>query len=410
MRNNKFLWRVTMMCTSSLTMAGIGMSPMLAGMAKAFPEASDSAIQFVMTMPSIIVIVIGFVFALLSSRIPNNILTAAGLFLGALMGVLASFIHPSVGVLYFWSAVLGTGSGISSNGQSSLANKLFTEKEKPGVLGLQTFAASIFAMIMTFVGGFLSDIRWDLGYLVYLVAIPGMLGCLLFLPNIIKPLHQEGSVPENETEEKPGEGRLRIASVIPLVLAAFITNISFNVSATNMSMFVEEQKLGTAAQAGTAATVMLLVGGIAGLAFGLLYKKIKSHLVTLGLLLLAAGYLIVFFTKAYWTLILACVVFGGSISFVMSCLTMKCFRIGGRDTALAVAIMLAGAHSGTLLAPVLTGLSSAVFGTDSVRYRFLLTAVIAGISALIAAFFITIKMRKEKSSGDENPTDFPSAL
>ena len=399
MRNKKWLWKIIMMCTSSLTMAGIGMSPMLAGMAKAFPEASDSAIQFVMTVPSILVIVIGFVFALLSSRIPNNILTGCGLLLGVLMGIGACFIHPSIGVLYFWSAVLGVGSGISANGQSALANKLFTEKEKPGVLGLQTFAASIFAMLMTFAGGFLADISWELGYLVYLVAIPGMLGCFLFLPNIIKPLHHEE---EAEKENAPAEeeadgGRLRIVQMIPLVLTAFITNISFNVSATNMSMFVEEQKLGTAAQAGTAATVMLLVGGLAGLAFGLLYKRIRSHLVTLGLLLLAVGYTIVFFSNAYWMLILACVVFGGSISFVMSCLTMKCFQIGGKDTALAVAIMLAGAHTGTLIAPVMTNISAAVFGTETVKYRFLLTAVIAGISAVIAAVYIILRSRKESA-------------
>ena len=399
MRNKKWLWKIIMMCTSSLTMAGIGMSPMLAGMAKAFPEASDSAIQFVMTVPSILVIVIGFVFALLSSRIPNNILTGCGLLLGVLMGIGACFIHPSIGVLYFWSAVLGVGSGISANGQSTLANKLFTEKEKPGVLGLQTFAASIFAMLMTFAGGFLADISWELGYLVDLVAIPGMLGCFLFLPNIIKPLHHEE---EAEKENAPAEeesdgGRLRIVQMIPLVLAAFITNISFNVSATNMSMFVEEQKLGTAAQAGTAATVMLLVGGLAGLAFGLLYKRIRSHLVTLGLLLLAVGYTIVFFSNAYWMLILACVVFGGSISFVMSCLTMKCFQIGGKDTALAVAIMLAGAHTGTLIAPVMTNISAAVFGTETVKYRFLLTAIIAGISAVIAAVYIILRSRKESA-------------
>ena len=96
-------------------------------------------------------------------------------------------------------------------------------------------------------------------------------------------------------------------------------------------------------------------------------------------------------------LILACVVFGGSISFVMSCLTMKCFQIGGKDTALAVAIMLAGAHTGTLIAPVMTNISAAVFGTETVKYRFLLTAVIAGISAVIAAVYIILRSRKESA-------------
>ena len=149
MRNKKILWRITLMFTASLQMAGIGMTPMLAGMAKAFPEASDAAIQFVMTVPSIVVIVIGFLFAYLSDRIPNNILAGAGCLIGVIMGVGACFIHPSVGVLYFWSAILGTGAGLAANGQSILSTKLFTEREKPGVLGMQTFAASFFAMAMS---------------------------------------------------------------------------------------------------------------------------------------------------------------------------------------------------------------------------------------------------------------------
>ena len=90
------------------------------------------------------------------------------------------------------------------NGQSTLVNKLFTKNEKPGVLGFQTAAASLAAMLMTFLGGILVDVQWNFGYLVYLIALPGMIGCFLFLPNIVKALPRalEQTDGENETEPR----------------------------------------------------------------------------------------------------------------------------------------------------------------------------------------------------------------
>ena len=405
MRNNKVLWRITLMCTASLQMAAIGMSPMLSSMAKAFPEASTQTIQFVMTLPALVVAVMGFVFAFLSDRIPNNVLTGAGCLIAVVMSLGAAFFHPSLGILYFWSIILGVANGLAANGQSVLVNKLFNEKEKPGVLGFQTFAASIGAMIMTFVGGFLTDISWNLGYLAYLIGIPGAVCCFFLLPNVIRPLERTKEFAPEAQENAPGsaesQGKLKITQMILPFLAAFIGNLTFNISGTNLSMFVEAEKLGTAAQAGTAATIMLLVGGLAGLAFGLLYKRIKAHLVTLGMLLLTAGYVIVFFTRSYAVLIVACVVFCGAISFIMSCLTMYCFRIGRKDTALAIALLLSGAHAGVLISPVVTNISAAVFGTEDVKYRFLFGAILAGVTAVVAAVYIILKARKGKNEKTE---------
>ena len=188
MRNNKVLWRITLMCTASLQMAAIGMSPMLSSMAKAFPEASTQTIQFVMTLPALVVAVMGFVFAFLSDRVPNNILAGIGGLLGVAAGIGACFWHPSIGILCFWSVIIGAANGLTGNGQSTLVNKLFTKNEKPGVLGFQTAAASLAAMLMTFLGGILVDVQWNFGYLVYLIALPGMIGCFLFLPSIVKAL------------------------------------------------------------------------------------------------------------------------------------------------------------------------------------------------------------------------------
>ena len=386
------------MCTASLQMAAIGMSPMLSSMAKAFPEASTQTIQFVMTLPALVVAVMGFVFAFLSDRVPNNILAGIGGLLGVAAGIGACFWHPSIGILCFWSVIIGAANGLTGNGQSTLVNKLFTKKEKPGVLGFQTAAASLAAMLMTFLGGILVDIQWNLGYLVYLIALPGMIGCFLFLPNVVKALPRalEETDGENETERaaEPSDKGLQVGELILVVACAVTVNLVWNICTTNMSMLVEEQGLGTAAQAGTAMTVILLTGALIGLLFGIRFKRNGYKIIVVGFSIMAIGYTIIFFTKAYWVLLLDCVLFGSGISSIMTCLTMRCFEIGGKKTALAIAFMGVGANGGTLLAPLMTGVSAGLFGSPLVKYRYLLGAILALVSAAVTIAVLIAKRKK----------------
>ena len=391
------------MCTASLQMAAIGMSPMLSSMAKAFPEASTQTIQFVMTLPALVVALMGFVFAFLSRRIPNNILAGIGGLLGVIAAVGACFFHPSIGVLCFWSVIIGMANGLAGNGQSNLVNKLFTKEEKPGVLGFQTFASSLAAMLMTFVGGILVDVEWNLGYLVYLIALPGMIGCFLFLPNITKPhprtLENAGEEAKDPSSVQKSSTCLQVKDLILPILAAIVVNLIWNICTTNMSMFVEEESLGSASQAGTAMTVILIIGAVAGALFGLLFKKLGYKLIVVGFLLLFSGYMILFFIKAYWALILDCLLFGGAMATVMSCITMRIFEIGGEDTALAIALMGLGSCGGTLLAPLATGWSAGLFQSPLVKYRFLLGAILAAVSAVFTiAVLITKRQRMIRSA------------
>ena len=396
MRNNKFLWRITLMCTTSLQMAAIGMSPMLSSMAKAFPEASTQTIQLVMVLPALLVAIIGFVFAFLSNRVPNNILAGAGGLIGVLMGVGACFFHPSVGMLCFWSAVLGVANGLTANGQTTLVNKLFTKKERPGVLGFQTFSTNLFAMLMTLIGGILTDVQWNLGYLVYLIALPGMIGCFLFLPNVVKP-HPRTLEPEEGEENAPenaGASHVRFGTVFLTVLCAASVNLIWNICTTNMSMFVTEEGLGTATQAGTAMTVLLLSGAVVGIFFGLLYKRFRRWLIVLAFVIMGAGYTAVFFTRTYWMLLVVCGLFGWCISTIMSSLIMKCYETGGKKTALVIAFMMLGANGGTLVSPLMTNVSEALFGTPLVKYRYLLGAILASVSAVVTVI-VLIRERKK---------------
>ena len=57
MSNKKKLWALAVILISLPQMHGVGLSPMLAQMAAAFPEASDTRIQFIGTLPALAVLI-----------------------------------------------------------------------------------------------------------------------------------------------------------------------------------------------------------------------------------------------------------------------------------------------------------------------------------------------------------------
>ena len=79
---------------------------------------------------------------------------------------------------------------------------------------------------------------------------------------------------------------------------------------------------------------------------------------------------------------------------VMSCITMRIFEIGGKDTALAIALMGLGSCGGTLLAPLATGWSAGLFQSPLVRYRFLFGAILAAVSAVFTIAVLITKRQK----------------
>ena len=109
---NKTGLKAAILTMSFLQMATNAISAILADIALEFPETSTVAVQYLMTFPNLLVVVMSIVTARLSVRVPKKLLAMVGLCASLSAGIGSFLFHGSIALLYFWAGVLGIGIGL----------------------------------------------------------------------------------------------------------------------------------------------------------------------------------------------------------------------------------------------------------------------------------------------------------
>lgn len=377
----KNLLKAAIITMSFVQMGTNGIAPILAQIAEAFPDASATTIQFLMTFPSIFCLIFTMISAFLSDVLPKRTLALSGLTIVAGAGMGAFFFHSSLGILYLWAAVLGIGIGMVAPIAPALVNERFENAEKQTMLGWQNSSNTAGSMLMTFIGGFLALLGWKFGYLVYLISIPGIIFTLIGLP--------KDSRASGAKREKPQRERFHLV-IWKEMLITFVLLMVFSAVPANLAMMVAERGLGDSSLSGMMSTVFLAGGMVFGILFGKLAQLLKGRTDLAGALCLIAGSLIIALSSSVPLLFIGCFLAGASISLVMPTCMGAAGRLKGYE-AINSALLLSASFVGVFITPLLTSLTEAITGSSSVTYRFLMVAVVAVILAVL-----TIVLKKKK--------------
>lgn len=362
--------RAAILSMSLVQMSTNGIAPILSDLAAEFPTAPAAVIQLLMTFPSLFVIVFSVVSGWLARHVAKRTLAAVGCALVAGSGVGAFLLHPVIQVLFLWAAVMGAGVGLVVPIAASLVTDCFQGNQRAAMMGMQSGAANAGGMLMALLGGFLAALGWRWNYLVYLIALPGLVLSLSCLPAGPAAVSTKG------------EARLSLRkTALPCITAVAIT-ILFNLVPANLSMYIAEHQLGTAAHAGTGTTLLLFSGVAVAAAFGPLHRRLGSGTVMLGFSVLAVGLLLCANASNLTVLLVGSVICGGSISLVMPCMMLRATGDQPWATAMASAVVMGCSNLGAFLTPTLTSAAAWVFGRPDTRYRFLLGAILAAAAAL----------------------------
>ncbi len=396
MSDKKKLWALAVILISLPQMHGVGLSPMLAQMAAAFPEASDTKIQFIGTLPALLVLITNLFQAFLAKKFKHRYLTAFGSGLIVIFAILGYLFHGSVTELYLWSALLGIGASFTITVGTFIIDDLFDDSEKVGVLGLQAFAASAGTMLVTFLGGFLVRRNWYSGYLAYLICLLPLVGSLTLLKGSQEEVAAERAALAGKTGEKGAAGVLKIsvAGIVFSILCAFLHGVIYNTLNTNIGLFLVEKGIGNSGTAGTIVSLGLLFSGIMGLLVGSLAKKIGIFTISCGFGVIAVGDMIISGAGSLPVIMIGAIIASTAVSLMMPNVVANTTRSAGSHAAIAITITLIGAQLGNFAAPVITKLAASLFSSDSVVYRYRLASILGCIFAVLSALYIVNANRK----------------
>ncbi len=361
-----------------------GVAAILADIAREFPHVSTTTIQLLMTFPSLFIVGLTLISAWLSNFVSKKILVYLGLVLVSVSGILSFLFHDNLISLFLWAGILGIGIGLVVPMAFSFISDYFDEEEQSVMMGLQSSASNIGSMVMTLVGGFLASISWNYDYLVYLLAIPGLLLTCIYVPrNQIKKIKSSNKkvIPKN---------------VWLYGLIAFMFMLVFYMGPTNLSLFVAEEGIGSNALAGMAATIFLLGGALMGILFGFVSSKIGLKTIPIGFFILAIGFIIM--SKANYASVfyLGSFLAGSSISLTLpQCMLRVSLLDNKEEVTLGLAIVMACGNLGTFAAPMLTNVAAIAMKSDLAKNRFVFCGEVAVILAII--LYILCKLEKKRS-------------
>lgn len=398
---HKRMIAVTVLLLSLMQMAPTGLSPMLAGVSETFPEASAESIQFLITMSGIFVLVLSLVSAVLTQRFSKKLLICIGCISMMLAGILPVAFHESMAVLRIWSALLGIGMGLLCGLAISLLTDYFAGPEKAQLMGIQSGANNLGAMMMSLAGGVLASSAWYLNYLVLLLVLPGFLCCILFVPGEKKRRLDFREKTEAGEKRCGGEGqKIRInGTMITYAAIGMLFLFCFNAVPTNLSMYLAENGMGNAKEAGVASAMCLLGGTLAGVFFGKVNRLLRIYTIPLGYICLCAGIAVISWGHTPALLLAGCFMAGSAITFVMpQCMMQATKDVNPGQAAMGTAMMMAGGNLGTFLTPLISTAACRITGSSVVVNRYHICIAMTFVLAVALA----AGMRYNEKKADKN--------
>lgn len=169
-------------------------SVMMTDIAMAFPEASDTAVQYVMQCGMIGAFVVSFLLTFLTSKFKKKTLIITGIVAIILGGLIPIVKHDSLAILYAGALLVGAGQGIILPTLGALILESFEGDERNRMLGLNTAFYNAAAAALLVVAGMVCATGWVNVYFLYFVAVPVLIIAIVFLN------------PEEKAAPAPSEG------------------------------------------------------------------------------------------------------------------------------------------------------------------------------------------------------------
>ena len=362
---------LTMACNSAL-------SPILAEVGKFFPDASDSAIQIVLTLINLTTLPMMLIEPAFESKLTKRDIALIGTILMLVGALVPQVLNSQLWMLYVASIIIGAGLSLVVVVSSSLISDYFTGIEKSRVMGFQSIFVSIGGTIIAKGSGMLTAMAgWKRGYLVFLICIPIVLIVTLTVP-------KGEVVQKEETGEKAGiSGSMIYFGALRLITGIFVA--TFN---TNIAMYIDRKGIGDASTAGTVASIMQVIGILGGLVLGNTVKLFKRFTIGASILMMAAGTAMVGFSTSLPVICVGAAVVGFGFAIRNpGAVTFAANMVPAAQASLAIAIVSATYNVGNFISAYVVNPVANMLG-DDIANRFIVSAaalVVIGIVALIKA-------------------------
>lgn len=300
-----------------------------------------------------------------------------GLVIYLIGGIIPQFV-ASIELLLALRLLLGAGVGLLMPLAMSLINDYYTGKERTKMMGYNSAFSNFGGIITILLAGWLASFGWRVPFNVYFLGLFIFVLVFFFLPKgeIQKP-------DKNETKSR-----------LPLIAYGFALAmggimLAYYSVATNMALFLEQNKIGGSTLAGTIVSFTTVGGMITSIFLVQLEMTFKKFVIPVMLFGMGVAFLFLSFTSSVPLVILSVCLIGfgqGSLFPILTLKTLDSVPMFQADQA--VALTSSFTFLGQFLSPiVLDGIGKAV-NITSIRFQYATLSVSVLLIVVISTFFI----------------------
>jgi predicted MFS family arabinose efflux permease len=381
--------KIAILSFSALMMGAIGISGGLSVIGQRFADAPQTAVQMLISLPSIMMIPFALMMGKLQEFVSKKILVTAGILCYVAGGTAPAFCSSFTAILAF-RALLGVGLGALQPLSTMLITEYFHGDERAKVMGQQASASMLGCAAMVLMGGYLADIRWDKVFYVYLLGVGALVLVLLFLPGE-KPA---GHAAVRSAGKKTG---VLTGSFLWWTVLLFVFFIGGQVFSTFISFFIDAHKLGTAAQAGQTVMLFSLGGFTMGVLYARLAAAIKGRTLLAAFAALFLSYMLMAYAPDIRFVYAGCLLCGLAFSAAIPTMMVNVSNAVDADSApMAISVALCSQNIAQFLSPSAVTPIAAAMGGEINQSALLLGAYI--ILAMAVAVFVQGLLADRKGS------------
>jgi len=347
----------TILSMSLLTvMAGAAIAPALGIIKAHFSDASAMLVQFIVSMPALLIIVTNLFFLPLSRILRTRAIATTGLLLYVVAGAGCFFVDDIyVLLLLLLRAILGISVGLIMPLSTGLLAYYFPPEEQARLMGLSAAMNQMGGVVATLLAGLLATIEWNYAFLVYLLGLIALLMVWLWLPD-----EQLGSANKRGVPFQPRQ----LLKFHPSVVGMLLLMMIFFIFPTNFAV-VATRQLGLRTELITLIMVGLdVVAFFVGMVFGGVMNRFRQSVKYFAPMFFLLGYAAYLVPDVLMVVLgSACigVANGVGVPYLNTIASIK----GGKNSATTVMPLLSAAlYLGQFVSPIIvTPASHILFGS-----------------------------------------------
>ncbi|MCD6577371.1 MAG: MFS transporter [Anaerolineaceae bacterium] len=384
------LKRAAILSLSILTiMATDTVAPLVAQISATFPNVNSALVKQTITLPSLMIIFFGLIAGQLVRVISKKAVLAIGLSLYTIGGIAAGWSQTFAGHL-FLRAVLGAGTGLIMPLVTSLITDFYKDKERADMIGYSSSVSYMGGVITPPLAVWVGAQNWRTAFWIFAIAPLIFLFSMLFIPKPPTSVNSEVSMKRKEPIP---------VLVIWLSIASIVMSVIFFIIITDISFLTQAKQTLAPYVTTFGLSVSTFGSAISGLAFSRVYYNLRKWIIPTGLLVSAAGFLLITFTQSSAIALLGLLCTGLGLGFLIAfILLLTSNSVGANDSTAALAVVNSSFSIGIFLSPFFYSILPNLFSMQpDILFNFQFAGyffLAAGITAIPAAhLFIKDKSR-----------------